>query len=173
VMEKIIMQMWMRREPSTRTLSAYFWAGKVGNGTTQIRRDVFVQAMICKKCDGCWIPISWKFLIIKTSDRAQPWSRWSNGSWRCLRARTRIRKNTAYQQIPAQLKAFEKWCMVRASIAQFLSRNGSDLLDGWETLRTTPIIGPTAMWYVNVVHHWQWITSTVQTFSISKVKHSS
>jgi hypothetical protein len=24
VMEKIIMQMWMRREPSTRTLSAYF-----------------------------------------------------------------------------------------------------------------------------------------------------
>jgi zeaxanthin epoxidase len=54
-------------------------------------------------------------------------------------------------EIPARLKAFEKRRMVRASIAQFLSRNGSDLLDGWETLRTTPIIGPIAMWCVNVI----------------------
>lgn len=54
-------------------------------------------------------------------------------------------------EIPDRLKAYEKRRYVRASIAQFLSRNGSDLLDGWERLRTTPIIGPIAMWCVNVV----------------------
>ena len=54
-------------------------------------------------------------------------------------------------EIPARLKAFEKRRKIRASIAQYLSRNGSDLLDGWETLRTTPIIGPIAMWCVNLI----------------------
>jgi zeaxanthin epoxidase len=54
-------------------------------------------------------------------------------------------------EIPARLKAFEKRRKIRASIAQYLSRNGSDLLDGWETLRTTPIIGPISMWCVNLI----------------------
>ena len=39
---------------------------------------------------------------------------------------------------------------VRASIAQFLSRNGSDLLVDWETLRTTPVVGPIAMWFITI-----------------------
>jgi zeaxanthin epoxidase len=53
-------------------------------------------------------------------------------------------------EIPARLKAYEKRRFLRASIAQFLSRNGSDLLVDWETLRTTPIIGPIAMWFINI-----------------------
>ena len=53
-------------------------------------------------------------------------------------------------QIPDLLEKFEKRRCLRASIAQFLSRNGSDLLGDWETLRTTPIIGPIAMWFVNI-----------------------
>ena len=54
-------------------------------------------------------------------------------------------------EIRARLKTYEKRRYMRASIAQFLSRNGSDLLVDWETLRTTPIIGPIAMWAVNVI----------------------
>ena len=53
-------------------------------------------------------------------------------------------------EIPARLKAYEKRRFVRASIAQFLSRNGSDLLDDWDALRNTPVIGPIAMFFVNV-----------------------
>ena len=52
-------------------------------------------------------------------------------------------------EIPSRLKAYERRRFVRASIAQFLSRNGSDLLVDWEKLRTTPIVGPIAMWFVN------------------------
>ena len=54
-------------------------------------------------------------------------------------------------EIRARLQAYEKRRYLRASIAQYLSRNGSDLLGGWEHLRTTPIIGPIAMWFVNFV----------------------
>jgi len=54
-------------------------------------------------------------------------------------------------EIASRLKAYEKRRFVRASIAQFLSRNGSDLLVDWDTLRSTPIIGPIAMWFVNLV----------------------
>jgi len=52
-------------------------------------------------------------------------------------------------EIPSRLKYYEKRRFVRASIAQFLSRNGSDLLVDWETMRNTPIVGPIAMWCVN------------------------
>ena len=54
-------------------------------------------------------------------------------------------------EIKSRLKAYEKRRYVRASIAQFLSRNGSDLLVDWEKLRTTPVVGPIAMWTINVV----------------------
>eukprot|EP00957_Ditylum_brightwellii_P059648 4527490-Ditylum_brightwellii.AAC.1 len=47
--------------------------------------------------------------------------------------------------IHRRLKAYEKRRYVRASIAQFLSRNGSDLLVDWDVLRSTPIVGPIAM----------------------------
>lgn len=53
-------------------------------------------------------------------------------------------------EIPGRLKAYQKRRFLRASIAQFLSRNGSDLLVDWETMRTTPIVGPVAMWCVNL-----------------------
>ncbi len=53
-------------------------------------------------------------------------------------------------EIHDMLKAYEKRRFVRASIAQFLSRNGSDLLSDWETMRTTPIIGQIAMKSINV-----------------------
>jgi zeaxanthin epoxidase len=54
-------------------------------------------------------------------------------------------------EIPMRLKRFESRRFgAKSSIAQFLSRNGSDLLDGWEKLRTTPI-GPIAMWFINVI----------------------
>ena len=53
-------------------------------------------------------------------------------------------------EIPERLKAYQRRRFWRASIAQFLSRNGSDLLDDWDALRNTPIIGPIAMWFVNV-----------------------
>lgn len=36
-----------------------------------------------------------------------------------------------------------------ASMAQFMSRNGSDLLVDWEMLRTTPIVRPAAMMCIN------------------------
>jgi len=52
-------------------------------------------------------------------------------------------------EITSRIKAYEKRRFMRASIAQFLSRNGSDLLVDWEKLRTTPIVGPIAMWCVN------------------------
>lgn len=52
-------------------------------------------------------------------------------------------------EIPRLLERYEKRRFWRASIAQFLSRNGSDLLDDWDTLRNTPIVGPIAMWFVN------------------------
>lgn len=53
-------------------------------------------------------------------------------------------------EIPALLQQFEKRRFVRTSIAQFLSRNGSDLLGDWEKLRTTPLVGPIAIWFINV-----------------------
>eukprot|EP00977_Amphora_coffeiformis_P027919 scaffold34663_cov205-Amphora_coffeaeformis.AAC.6 len=54
-------------------------------------------------------------------------------------------------EIPQRLRAYEKRRFVRASIAQFLSRNGSDLLDDWERLRNTPLIGPIALYFINLV----------------------
>ena len=53
-------------------------------------------------------------------------------------------------EIASRLKAYERRRFVRASIAQFLSRNGSDLLVDWDKLRTTPIVGPIAMWCINI-----------------------
>jgi len=53
-------------------------------------------------------------------------------------------------ELGERFEAYEKRRFLRASIAQFLSRNGSDLLVDWEKLRTTPIIGPIAMWTINV-----------------------
>jgi zeaxanthin epoxidase len=53
-------------------------------------------------------------------------------------------------EIEGRLERFEKRRFVRASIAQFLSRNGSDLLVDWDKLRSTPIVGPIAMWFINV-----------------------
>mmetsp|Transcript_12368 Transcript_12368/g.14913 ORF Transcript_12368/g.14913 Transcript_12368/m.14913 type:complete len:176 (+) Transcript_12368:58-585(+) len=53
--------------------------------------------------------------------------------------------------ILGRLQAYEKRRFLRASIAQYLSRNGSDSLVDWEKLRSTPIIGPIAMWFVNVL----------------------
>eukprot|EP00957_Ditylum_brightwellii_P003404 258073-Ditylum_brightwellii.AAC.1 len=44
-----------------------------------------------------------------------------------------------------RLKAYKKRRYVRASIAQFLSRNDSDLLVDWDLLRSTLIAGPIAM----------------------------
>jgi zeaxanthin epoxidase len=54
-------------------------------------------------------------------------------------------------EIPVRLKRYERRRFLRSSMAQFLSRNGSDLLDGWEKLRTTPIVGPIAMWCINII----------------------
>ncbi|KAL7531454.1 hypothetical protein ACHAWF_003776 [Thalassiosira exigua] len=53
------------------------------------------------------------------------------------------------KELDGRLKAYERRRFARASIAQVLSRNGSDLLVDWEVLRTTPIVGPVAMWFVN------------------------
>lgn len=53
-------------------------------------------------------------------------------------------------ELAGRLKAYERRRFIRASIAQFLSRNGSDLLVDWEKLRTTPIVGPIAIWFINV-----------------------
>jgi len=53
-------------------------------------------------------------------------------------------------EINGILKRYEKRRFVRASIAQYLSRNGSDLLSSWDTLRTTPIVGPIAMKSINM-----------------------
>lgn len=54
-------------------------------------------------------------------------------------------------EIPKRLQAYERRRFVRASIAQFLSRNGSDLLVDWEKLRSTPVVGPIAMWCINAL----------------------
>jgi len=54
-------------------------------------------------------------------------------------------------EIPNRLRAYQRRRFLRASIAQFLSRNGSDLLVDWDRLRTTPVIGPVAMWLINAV----------------------
>ena len=48
------------------------------------------------------------------------------------------------------LKSYERRRFLRASIAQFLSRNGSDLLVDWDKVRNTPILGPIAMKCVNI-----------------------
>jgi len=53
-------------------------------------------------------------------------------------------------EIRARLRSYEKRRFFRASVAQFLSRNGSDLLVDWDKLRTTPIVGPIAMWFINL-----------------------
>ena len=53
-------------------------------------------------------------------------------------------------ELVGRLKKYEQRRFIRASISQFLSRNGSDLLVDWEVLRTTPIIGPIAIWFINV-----------------------
>ena len=55
-------------------------------------------------------------------------------------------------EIERILKSYESRRFIRASIAQFLSRNGSDLLVDWEKLRTTPIIGQIAMKSINIFH---------------------
>jgi zeaxanthin epoxidase len=52
-------------------------------------------------------------------------------------------------EIPRRLQAYERRRYVRASIAQFLSRNGSDLLVDWDKLRNTPIVGPIALQCIN------------------------
>ena len=54
-------------------------------------------------------------------------------------------------EICRRLKAYERRRFVRASIAQFLSRNGSDLLVDWDKLRNTPVIGPIAMLFINMI----------------------
>mmetsp|Transcript_11447 Transcript_11447/g.31627 ORF Transcript_11447/g.31627 Transcript_11447/m.31627 type:complete len:156 (-) Transcript_11447:89-556(-) len=48
-------------------------------------------------------------------------------------------------EIKSRLKAYQRRRFFRASIAQFLSRNGSDLLVDWDKLRETPIMGPLVM----------------------------
>ena len=53
-------------------------------------------------------------------------------------------------EISSILKSYEKRRFVRASIAQFLSRNGSDLLVDWDKLRQTPVIGSIAMKSINL-----------------------
>ena len=53
-------------------------------------------------------------------------------------------------ELHKQLKAYERRRYIRASIAQFLSRNGSDLLVDWEKLRSTPIVGQIGMFFINV-----------------------
>jgi zeaxanthin epoxidase len=53
-------------------------------------------------------------------------------------------------EIPDRLQRYVRRRFVRASIAQFLSRNGSDLLVDWDKLRTTPIVGPIALWCINL-----------------------
>lgn len=53
-------------------------------------------------------------------------------------------------ELADRLKSYEHRRFMRASIAQFLSRNGSDLLVDWDKLRTTPVVGPIAMWFINV-----------------------
>ena len=53
-------------------------------------------------------------------------------------------------EIPQRLQRYVRRRFVRASIAQFLSRNGSDLLVDWEKLRQTPLIGPIALWCINL-----------------------
>jgi len=53
-------------------------------------------------------------------------------------------------EIHQRLQKYAQRRFVRASIAQFLSRNGSDLLVDWEKLRQTPIIGNIAMWCINI-----------------------
>jgi 2-polyprenyl-6-methoxyphenol hydroxylase-like FAD-dependent oxidoreductase len=53
-------------------------------------------------------------------------------------------------EIPDRLQRYVKRRFVRASIAQFLSRNGSDLLVDWEKLRQTPLVGPIAMWCITL-----------------------
>ena len=53
-------------------------------------------------------------------------------------------------EIPQRMAHYEKRRFWRASIAQFLSRNGSDLLDDWDVLRNTPVIGPIAMYFINL-----------------------
>ena len=53
-------------------------------------------------------------------------------------------------EIPKRLKNYVRRRFLRASIAQFLSRNGSDLLVDWEKLRQTPIVGPIAMATINL-----------------------
>ena len=60
---------------------------------------------------------------------------------------SKIKHSNEVQEI---LKAYEKRRFLRSSIAQFLSRNGSDLLSDWEKLRTTPIVGPIAMKTINI-----------------------
>jgi len=57
-------------------------------------------------------------------------------------------------EIPRRLKAYQQRRYVRASVAQFLSRNGSDLLVDWDKLRNTPIVGPVAMKLINVAQPW-------------------
>jgi zeaxanthin epoxidase len=52
-------------------------------------------------------------------------------------------------EIKSRLQAYEQRRFWRTSIAQFLSRNGSDSLVDWDRLRNTPIVGPIAMWFVN------------------------
>ncbi|CAB9498837.1 Zeaxanthin epoxidase, chloroplastic [Seminavis robusta] len=52
-------------------------------------------------------------------------------------------------EIPKRLERYAKRRFVRASMAQFLSRNGSDLLVDWDKLRQTPIVGPLAMGCIN------------------------
>ena len=53
-------------------------------------------------------------------------------------------------EIPERLQNYVKRRFFRASVAQFLSRNRSDLLVDWEKLRRTPIVGPIAMWSINL-----------------------
>eukprot|EP00522_Entomoneis_paludosa_P015909 CAMPEP_0172460054 /NCGR_PEP_ID=MMETSP1065-20121228/35303_1 /TAXON_ID=265537 /ORGANISM="Amphiprora paludosa, Strain CCMP125" /LENGTH=80 /DNA_ID=CAMNT_0013214953 /DNA_START=21 /DNA_END=259 /DNA_ORIENTATION=- len=51
-------------------------------------------------------------------------------------------------EIPSRLKSYQDRRFLRASVAQYLSRNGSDALVDWDKLRNTPIVGPIAMWFV-------------------------
>jgi len=53
-------------------------------------------------------------------------------------------------EIQKILKSYERRRFVRASVAQFLSRNGSDLLVDWDKMRKNPIVGPIAMKSINL-----------------------
>jgi hypothetical protein len=92
-----------------------------------------------------------KFLIIKTSDHAQSWTRWSHGDWSCLCHMTRIRRNTAYQRNSGSITGiWETTHGTSVDRTVFVSKR-KWRMDGKRLEQHPPIIGSIAMWCVNVV----------------------